>query len=223
MINITENHIKGARNLLINCAELKSGDKLLIVSEQSDLGWYDGHSAEFIAIEAEKMGINQTLTKVGSPKNFRSTDLIELIEKNTVTIFFSRIGDQERFSQPKDGTRIVMCYIRDMDMLSSPFGTTNYNILCDTFNESNEKLLMIKGVFDKFYEATGERIYFNSYLRLELMKRFPEQINMMRDMGIVAAQLGIETLNYASAKAIGKGIETQDVYDTVKKIRKSMY
>lgn len=146
MINITENHIKGARNLLINCAELKSGDKLLIVSEQSDLGWYDGHSAEFIAIEAEKMGINQTLTKVGSPKNFRSTDLIELIEKNTVTIFFSRIGDQERFSQPKDGTRIVMCYIRDMDMLSSPFGTTNYNAFKDFKNAVDDILFNAKKI-----------------------------------------------------------------------------
>jgi radical SAM superfamily enzyme YgiQ (UPF0313 family) len=101
------------------------------------------------------------------------------------------------------------------------FGTTNYNILCDTFNESNEKLIMVKGVFDKFYEITGEKIQFNAYLRLELMKRFPEQISILRDMGIVAAQLGIETLNYASAKAIGKGIATQDVYDTVKKMRES--
>ena len=44
---------------------------------------------------------------------------------------------------------------------------------------------------------------------------------MLRDMGIVAGQIGIETLNYPSAKAIGKGIETKDVYDTVKKMRKS--
>ena len=101
------------------------------------------------------------------------------------------------------------------------FGTTNYNMLCDTFNESNEKLTMVKGVFDKFYKITGEKIQFNAYLRLELMKRFPEQISILRDMGIVAAQLGIETLNYASAKAIGKGIATQDVYDTVKKMRES--
>ena len=134
MKNITENHIRGAKNLLINCADLKPGEKLLIVSEESDLGWYDGHCAEFIATEAKKMGIDQMLTKVGSPKNFRSTDLIELIEENTVTIFFSRIGDQERFSQPKAGTRIVMCYIRDMDMLSSPIGTTNYKAFRDFKN-----------------------------------------------------------------------------------------
>ena len=81
--------------------------------------------------------------------------------------------------------------------------------------------MMVKSVFDKFYESTGEKIQFNAYLRLELMKRWPEQIDILRDMGIVAGQIGIETLNYPSAKAIGKGIETKDVYDTVKKMRKS--
>ena len=29
---------------------------------------------------------------------------------------------------------------------------------------------MVKSVFDKFYESTGEKIQFNAYLRLELMK-----------------------------------------------------
>ena len=34
MKNITENHIRGAKNLLINCADLKPGEKLLIVSKK---------------------------------------------------------------------------------------------------------------------------------------------------------------------------------------------
>ncbi len=126
------------------------------------------------------------------------------------------------------GRKMTDKYFRDANKIYNElihnyelFGTTNYNVLCDTFNESNEKLIMVKGAFDKFYRATGERIHFNSYLRLELIKRFPEQISMMRDMGISACQLGIETLNYDSAKAIGKGIETQDVYDTVKEMKKS--
>ncbi len=117
----------------------------------------------------------------------------------------------------RDKTKIYNELIYNYDT----FGTTDYNILCDTFNESNDKLMMVKSVFDKFYESTGEKIQFNAYLRLELMKRWPEQIDILRDMGIVAGQIGIETLNYPSAKAIGKGIETKDVYDTVKKMRRS--
>ena len=42
-------------------------------------------------------------------------------------------------------------------------------IYCVTFNESNDKLMIVKSVFDKFYESTGEKIQFNAYyLRLRI-------------------------------------------------------
>lgn len=126
------------------------------------------------------------------------------------------------------GRKMSDKYIRHKDKIFNElmhnyelFGTSNYNMMCDTFNESNEKLLMLKGIFDEFNKLTGERLRFNSYLRLELMKRFPEQINILRDMGIIATNLGIETLHYPSAKAIGKGILPEDVYNTVSKMRES--
>ena len=101
------------------------------------------------------------------------------------------------------------------------FGTTNYNILCDTFNETTEKLLVIKDLFDRFKNITGKQIRFACYLRLELIHRYPEQIQIMKDMGIMACQFGIETLNYESAKSVGKGIRTEDVYSTIQAIRDS--
>tara|TARA_R110002096_G_scaffold436056_1_gene666497 strand:- start:60218 stop:61282 length:1065 start_codon:yes stop_codon:yes gene_type:complete len=140
-MTITQNHIRGANNMLINCAGLKAGETLLIVSERGDLGWYDGDTAHFIASEAEKMGLNPTLVVVGSPENVRCPRLMKQIEDNTVTIFFSRIGDQERFSNPKAGTRSVMCYIRDMDMLASPFATANYNAIRDLKNAVDDILI----------------------------------------------------------------------------------
>ena len=126
------------------------------------------------------------------------------------------------------GRKMTEEYIRSKDKIFNElmhnyenFGTTNYNILCDTFNESNEKLLMMKEIFDEFNKITGEQIHFNSYLRLELLHRFPEQINMLRDMGIIGINLGIETLHYPSAKAVGKGIRTEEVYKTVSAMRRS--
>jgi len=101
------------------------------------------------------------------------------------------------------------------------FGTTNYNILCDTFNETTEKLLVIKDLFDRFKNITGKQIRFACYLRLELIHRYPEQIQIMKDMGIMACQFGIESLNYESAKAVGKGIRTEDVYSTIQAVRDS--
>jgi hypothetical protein len=135
-----EQQVLGAENLLINCAELKPDESLLIISERADLGWYDGKTAHFIAEVAESIGINPTLVVVGCPENVRCPKLLQQIENNTVTIFFSRIGDQDRFSQPKPGTRSVMCYIRDLEMLGSSFGTAPYQAVRELKNAVDEIL-----------------------------------------------------------------------------------
>ncbi|HPF47131.1 MAG: hypothetical protein KDF58_01360 [Alphaproteobacteria bacterium] len=145
-MQITEHHIIGAKNLLNNCAGLKKGESLLIISERSDLGWYDGKTARFISEEAEKMGINPTTIVVGRPENVRCPKLHSQIENHDCTIFFSRIGDQDRFSRPKPGTRSVMCYIRDMDMLASPFGTTPYQAIRDLKDAVDDILIHAKDI-----------------------------------------------------------------------------
>ena len=57
-------------------------------------------------------------------------------------------------------------YIRNKDKIFDElmhnyelFGTSNYNMLCDTFNESNEKLLMLKEIFDEFNLEDSEIIF----------------------------------------------------------------
>ncbi len=139
-MSIKDNHIKGAKNLLYNCAELKPGETLLVISEQADLGWYDEKTADFIAEVAREMGTGVTKVDVGRPENVRCPDLAHMINNHDCTIFFSRIGDQDRFSYPKPGTRSVMCYIRDMDMLASPFGTTEYKAVQDLKNAVDDVL-----------------------------------------------------------------------------------
>lgn len=131
-------------------------------------------------------------------------------------------------SFPLLGRKISDKYIRKTHHLYNElihnyehFGVTNYNILCDTFNETTEKLLSIKNIFDKFKAFTNKNIQFVCYLRLELIHRYPEQIDLLKSMGLAGAQFGIETLNYESAKAVGKGIRTEDVYKTLSKVRDS--
>lgn len=145
-MQITKNHILGAKNLLINCASLKAGETLLIVSECPDLGWYDGDTAEFIAEYATEMGANLSKVDVGNPENVKCPKLGKMIDEHDCTIFFSRIGDQDRFSHPKPGTRSVMCYIRDMSMLASPFGTTDYAAVRDLKNAIDRVLLSAKEI-----------------------------------------------------------------------------
>lgn len=135
-----ELQIKGARNLLINCGNIKPGEKLLIVSEDPALGWYDHQTSDIVAAEAAQMGAMVTHVFVGGPENTRCPKLAKKVEEHDCTIFFSRIGDQERFSKPKEGTRSIMCYIRDIEMLATPFATADYNAVIE-FKDNIDDIL----------------------------------------------------------------------------------
>ena len=88
-----------------------------------------------------------------------------------------------------------------------------YMIVDDTFNESTQKL---QSIYDSIKTSKVD-IEFSAYLRLDLLERFPEQIQLLKDMGLKSAFLGIETLNEQAGKAIGKN--SYKVIDCLEKIR----
>lgn len=93
------------------------------------------------------------------------------------------------------------------------WNTTKYMIVDDTFNESTSKL-------ESVYQAIKQskiNIEFSAYLRLDLLERFPEQIKLLKDMGLRSAFLGIETLHEKAGKSIGKN--SYKVIDSLEKIR----
>lgn len=118
-------------NLLINCAGLTSSDSLLIVYEKPELGWYGKGVAEAIANAAESLGIAVQLLEVGAPKNQKDQNVIDAMASHSSTLFLARIGDQDRFATPTPGKKIVMCYIRDLEMLTSQFGGLPYQATLD--------------------------------------------------------------------------------------------
>ena len=75
-----------------------------------------------------------------------------------------------------------------------------YMIVDDTFNESTQKLNSISSAI----KQSKVEIEFSAYLRLDLLERFPEQIQLLKDMGLKSAFLGIETLHTQAGKSIGK-------------------
>lgn len=93
------------------------------------------------------------------------------------------------------------------------WNTQKYMIVDDTFNESTQKL---NSVYSAIKESQVE-IEFSAYLRLDLLERFPEQIKLLKDMGLRSAFLGIETLHEQAGKAIGKN--TYKVIECLEKIR----
>ncbi|MBC7766377.1 radical SAM protein [Arenimonas sp.] len=103
-------------------------------------------------------------------------------------------------------------YVRDMSLIKDEmvdnwtnFGTTNYFFTDDTFNDSLDKLramhMMIKSL--------PFQIKFWCFLRLELLYAFPEQIDILKDMGLSAASFGVETFHKGAGRAIGKSMDSE--------------
>ena len=89
----------GVKNLLLNCAELNAGDKLLIVSEKECLGWYRDDAAKSVKDVADTLGILVKIVKVDAPGNLKYNEVELIIPYYDCTIFFARIGDQNRFEK----------------------------------------------------------------------------------------------------------------------------
>lgn len=121
----------GARNLLFNCAKLCSGDKVLIINEDPNLGWYDQEVSSYVSKEAENNKIAVTQLQVGAPDNSDKKELEELINEYDCTIFFARLGDQDRFETKKFRKKRVMSYVKNLENLRSNFGTLPYQAMID--------------------------------------------------------------------------------------------
>ncbi len=122
---------RGARNLLVSCARLRPGADLAIVHEDPALGWYDLEAPLAVAEEARGLGAVPSLVRVGAPGNEPDGRAVQAVAEHDTVVFFSRIGDQDRFGDPAPGKTVVMCYARDAAMLASAYGRTDHRALLD--------------------------------------------------------------------------------------------
>lgn len=100
------------------------------------------------------------------------------------------------------------------------YGITDYVFADDTYNDSVDK---IKILYDEVFSKLPFKVDFTSYLRLDLMMRFPESAAILRDSGLKSAMFGIETLNLQSAKAIGKGMNPYEQLDYVRQLKENEF
>ena len=91
------------------------------------------------------------------------------------------------------------------------WGTTKYFIVDDTFNDSTEKMQM----FADISQSLPFELKFWCYLRADILSAKPEQIQLLKDAGIVETYFGIETFNPKTAKFIGKGMAHDRIIDTL--------
>ena len=112
-------------------------------------------------------------------------------------------------SYPLIGQKNMDDYLKYQEVLKEElmdnytrWGTVQYYIMDDTFNDSTEKLLKVKEVLD----SLPFKITFWCYLRLDLLAKHPEQIMLLKEMGLNQTYFGIETFHSAAGKAVGKGM-----------------
>jgi radical SAM superfamily enzyme YgiQ (UPF0313 family) len=105
-------------------------------------------------------------------------------------------------------------YIRDPKLIYDEmmynyenFNTTNYFFGDDTLNDSTFKIEKLH----KSITSLPFKIKFTSYLRLDLLHHNPEQISMLKEMGLASPFFGIESLNQRSASSVGKGMDVNKV------------
>jgi radical SAM superfamily enzyme YgiQ (UPF0313 family) len=103
-------------------------------------------------------------------------------------------------------------YIRDKDSIKKDivdryekFGSTKFLFLDDTFNDSVEKMQLVKEI----REESNIPFEFWSYARLDLLRAKPEMVDLIDDIGWTSFTFGIETLNKQSGSSVGKGADPE--------------
>lgn len=112
-------------------------------------------------------------------------------------------------------------YIKNSDIIYTElmnnyekFGTTNYIFSDDTYNESVKKIYNLYKIFQKL----PFKINFTTYLRLDLIYRYPEMADILLKSGLRGAFFGIETFNELARKKIGKGLSNDKLLKIIDKL-----
>lgn len=123
----------GALSLLRNCVGASKGERLLIVEEPADAGYYDPLAPGLAASAGRAMGLHVYETQ--APPGINSADdmtiFLNSLRGFDHVIFFARIGDQIRFNSIDNLPPATMCYTLDSDNLDSEFATACHHGLCE--------------------------------------------------------------------------------------------
>lgn len=113
-------------------------------------------------------------------------------------------------------------HIKDKEILKEElirnyeqWGVTNYVLSDDTFNDSVEKLEYLNELFNNL----PFRIRFSAYVRHDLMHAFPQQIPLLKSLGLKGAVLGVETFHAKAGKVIGKGLDPEKSKDLLYRVK----
>ena len=134
---------KGAQNLLLGCVGVKPGDEVLLVREDPGPGYYDAAAGDAVESEARRLGARVhslwTAAPLAGPEQFPKV-VAAAMEQVDHTIFFSRIGDQVRFSCLPGSCTCTMTYALDAGYLASDFCTLPHALMQEVLSRFEAEL-----------------------------------------------------------------------------------
>lgn len=135
-----------ARNLLLNCASVKAGDRVVILAEDPELGWYDATCPSVTAQVARDLGADVAVLPIGSSKGSLDPAMEQACDSADVRIFFARIGDRTRFGlQPERGVT-VMVYARTATAFGADFGNRHHGEMLALKDRVNAELFSAREI-----------------------------------------------------------------------------
>lgn len=108
------------------------------------------------------------------------------------------LNGKKRNEYMKDYGLIREEFIRNYEM----FGTTNYVMVDDTYNDAMDK---VEGMA-KVIQSLPFKIQFCCYARLDILYHHKEMADILSESGMKSVVFGIETLNHETGRLIGKGM-----------------
>lgn len=136
----------GARNLLVGCAGVESGQSVLILHEDPSLGWFDLDAPMAVAAMAQSLGADVQTLQVGGPDTPLPTDYLAARWRADVEIWFARIGDQDRFQSQVSKRTKVVSYARTAAALASTFGTRTHAEMTALKNRIDDRMAAAKSI-----------------------------------------------------------------------------
>lgn len=121
----------GVKNLLFSCAKVREGDRVLLVGEAGPLSYFETNLCDEVADIASSFGLVVEVLKalpVSGPDAFPK-NIQEAMARADRTIFFSRLGDQVRFSDGLGQSPAIMTYTLSRKYLGAPFATANFQVM----------------------------------------------------------------------------------------------
>jgi len=177
MTTDNQQDLTGALTLLRDCVGGQRGERLLIVSEAENTGFYDDQAPKLVAEMGETLGMHvfQAESKSFIQEDEKSAFIHTLAGYDHV-VFFSRIGDQIRFSKDAQLPSTTMCYTLNHESLNSPFGKACHHgmeEIKDAIDHAFETASEIRVTCPKGTDISGQPQWLKDDPVEVSVKRFP--------------------------------------------------